>query len=670
VLLGERAFCVVRRARLILKRESLNYSMAEPGVIPGVAAGAIAIAPFSVRRELVTELAPSQTAVIVSPLGSAATLVQRYPAVAASDSEIRWQVVSPSSTVGLDRHFYVAVQFDITYTPDGAAGVVLPKNVPVESACGPRQFPIHSVTSNIRMELNNASLSMNSVNQVIHGLNAYAFGESTEETALWAGMASKKDVVASAYSGANAGDTAYPFATLSASEASDTRALYYYTVGPVDQAPGAPVGTQRVRVRLVERIQGPLCLFGEKSGPALFNVDNFNLSLSFSTLRRLLSGVQTGWIGAVGAGGVTPFQDATPLPANPTAAELDAIASRFTVSVVNTPDSHSLWCKFLQPPPGITIMPQLIWKWSDVQTFSTTFQFPAVAVGTSTQAAVTCQLSGVPSRAYVFCAPDFSNSPGVQMFRPSHFSRLSNLSVTFDNRSGLLSALDDPYLLYAGSRENGLTLSWLKAQYGLGMVHCFTFGGSSGNTIDLPQPSVAAGCNGTYTLRVQATAEKLEAAVTAYRMYILTLHDGLVTCTGQQFTPSVNPLSEAMILEATAPGKYSVAAPGTDVQRRAGWYGATSEMVGGSFLSFLGDAWKGIRSIGGPIARAVGSIAPALSFIPGVGVAAPIVGSVASGVASALGSGKLTAAQKRRLLRGKGGVETADTLSARAKLLS
>lgn len=645
--------------------------MAEPGVVPGVTTGAVLVAPFSCKRQMITELSPAQTAVIVSPFGPSSTLVQRYSAVQASDSEIRWQVVSPSSTVGLCREFYVSVDFNLTYTPDaiaaGNGGIAIGAEVRRLApgvAAGPRQFPIHSVTSNIRMEINNAAISMSNVNQVIHALNAYSFGSSTEETALWAGMASKKDIDVEYADPAvgGAGGSAYPFASLGSSEASDTRSLYYYTTGPVvvDAA-----GVQRVTVRLVERVQGPLCLFGEKSGPALYNVDTFNLSLSFSNLRRLISGHWSALIGRgvalPPAGAAVPFQD------NGAIGPDDATASRLVVSVDNNPASHSLWARFVQPPATVTISPQLIWKWSDVQTFSTSFAFPAAAIGTTASVTTVCQLSGVPSRALVFCAPDFSNSAAVQIFRPSHFTRLRNLSVTFDNRTGLLSNIDSDYLLYAGSRANGLTLSWLKAFYGLGLVHCFVFGGGSGNTIDIPQPGVSAGCNGTYSLRVQATAEKLDGAVTAYRMYVITVSDALLACSGQQYTPSVNPLSEQMILEAAV----ETSLPGArDIQRQAGYYGTSSEMVGGSFLSTLGDIWSGVKRFVGPTARAIGSIAPALSFVPGLNMVAPAVGSVASGVASALGSGRLSAAQKRKLLRGKGAVETAASLGARAKLLS
>lgn len=630
-------------------------------VQPGVGASAVFIAPYSLARHTIPELVPESSAVISAPFGASATLYQKYNAVSASDSELRWQISLPSQGQGVDRNIYLSCEFKVSYTPLDATGVVA-RAVYANTGCGLRQYPIHSVCSNARIELNNTAISFNSPQQLIHALNRYAWG-SLEESSLWGGSASKDDLYATAYGTTGAGSSADPFASLETSEVTESRQLQYYvTSGVVLDG-----GVQSFTVRVMERLQAPLCNWSDKEVASLYNVESFNVSLALSNLQRLIAGVPSSWIGAVGApaagtAAAAIFQDATGLGAgNPAETAL----GRIRVSVTQREQQY-LYAKFVSPPPGLTISPQLVYKYTDLQYYSRPIPI-ANFVGGIAQSDIECQLNGIPSRFYVFATPDVSQDPYLAITRPSHFTGIESLTATFDGRSGIFSSIDDPQVLFTLFRANGLTTPWLKCNKGIGTVGCLSFGGSAG--IDLPNPLVkSAGLNGAFNLRVSVRLRRMEAdlRVQSYNLYIVAVNDALLVSAGLQLSTSVNPLTEAIVASTSA----QAAPPGSVV--RMGYQGLT----GGSFWSDFANGFKrgfsGVMNLAGKILPGVGSLIPipgAKEVLGTVGNVAGTLGNAVQGLGAA-GGRSLTAAQRRRLLKGSGGVETASSLSARARLLS
>jgi hypothetical protein len=195
------------------------------------------------------------------------------------------------------------------------------------------------------------------------------------------------------------------------------------------------------------------------------------------------------------------------------------------------------------------------------------------------------QLNSIPRRMYIFMRErnsDLYSNPN----RTDTFLSIQNLSIQFNNRSGLLSTASQQQL-YQMCVKNHCNMSWEQWTGGpvysgdsnfvnrfgtVGSVMCVEFG------TDIPNqsPIEAPGKSGAYQLLVQINATNVSGRSINASFYIVPVYEGTFTVPSiGQGMSQIGVLSSQNILEASENGYVS--------------YNDAEKVNGGDFFSGLKD---------------------------------------------------------------------------------
>ena len=229
------------------------------------------------------------------------------------------------------------------------------------------------------------------------------------------------------------------------------------------------------------------------------------------------------------------------------------------------------------------------------------------------------KLSQVPRKLYLFCRHQRATS---DYSTADSFLSLENLSILWNNQSGLLSSAT-PQDLYRISKGNGLNLTWSQFSKFRGSVFCAEFGKDIG-LLDTEAP----GCQGQYTIQVQATFKNQSSSAFVGEFYMVVQNEGTFSISENFARASLGNLNQQMVMMAKqSPELHHL---------------TYSQLQGGGFFSGLKNIVnkisRGVQSIAeSPITQTlVGTLAP--EFAPALGM----VGKVAGATRGLTGGGGVT----------------------------
>ena len=255
-----------------------------------------------------------------------------------------------------------------------------------------------------------------------------------------------------------------------------------------------------------------------------------------------------------------------------------------------------------QPIPQLQVLPY-------TKTQEYIKQMPALAAGASTNiVSDSIKLSQVPRKLYLFARHQRSTS---NQNVADSFLSLENLSILWNNQSGLFSSAT-PQDLYRVSKSNGLNQTWSQYSKFRGSVFCAEFGKDIG-LLDTEAP----GCQGQYTIQVQATMKNQSGAIFTGEFYMVVLNEGTFSISENFARASLGNLNQQMVLASKqSPELHHL---------------TYSQLQGGGFFSGLKNIVnkisRGVQSVAeSPITRGlVGTLAP--EFAPALGMVGKVAGA-------------------------------------------
>lgn len=548
--------------------------------------------------------------VYLTHMGATNVTTKPFNADSVSDSQIAWAITTPSVRVGLDKRIDVDLQFDV-----GCDGVDCVDARTNKVTTGIRQYPIHASTETINARLNDQSFTFEP-NEVIHPLLSY--GNDIEDRQHFMSATAHKPDIYWKYDqdGTNAGDR-NPLGTFFNSGDEDSRNLQFFIqeFRPADG--NGRFSNRYFRVRVIESLMMSPFYWGKNSHQALFGIQNFDLTLVFANLLRMVCGTSSGWFDA--QTGIFPGGSLT----------------NFKVRLAPDQTLQKLHITFLTPQPDVEVPAILHYPYYAIKTHRTditTSVAGGVSVGNVNFNNIT--LHEIPKRCYIYVAPKKYSNSSTMVHLPDFFTRINSINMNFDNQDGRFSSLDS-YDLCKLSQKNGLKRSWLEWNKTIGSVLCLEFG-TDITLAPLSAPGVRGSYQLSFSLNFSDLRDQGEAPI-EYRMYLVLVPEGVLTVDNSLVSISVGSLTEQDI--ASAP----IAPTGTRL--------GVSSFVGSGFMDVIKKGWnwaKKILPFAGPASRLIGTVASAIPH-----PIAQSVGKVASLGATALGSGRRRGGRKSggRLLR-------------------
>lgn len=373
--------------------------------------------------------------------GAQSVVWQKISTTSLSNSQLTWQVNTPSVKTGINRHCYVAVTARARLVGGDGNAIPAANFDNAVTNLGMRNFPLQSSCDTASLDLNSSRFSWNP-RYILPAMYAYNVHRTSQRTFF--SVAGGLPEQYSSYINPNVDDPKQAMASYGANTAQPSRHIRNFSFIKVG---GANDGT--FEVSWMEPVLLPPLATSARESPCLFGINNFNLNFVMGDLGRLFS-VRS----SPGA-----------------AADLGTVDS---ISIVSSTLHLQYYTFNLQYP-----LPQTpVWSVSDI-----TSQVNEIAqIGpirgladdntttngiTNTTVTRSLNLNQIPKAIYVFGR----RRQGVDNAgTPDHFLRLTKISVEFNNRSGLLSTLDE-FDIYNMGVKNGLQMSWAQVQR-VGMPLC------------------------------------------------------------------------------------------------------------------------------------------------------------------------------------------------------
>jgi hypothetical protein len=497
--------------------------------------------------------------------GAGSTVYKREITQSYSDSAINFTINVPSNTTIVDRHMKLRIPIQFTFATSGAqASAILQLD---QGMNAPRAYPLSSVMNTISMTLNNGTFTY-PINQTIQGLLRYHTKQ--EDNFKWYSASPSMPDQSQLYSDLT-GSSRNPLNGYGDSEAYlDARGAFPMTV--VSNTTSAAV----VRCDFCEDIYLSPLLFGDDEGCGFIGIQNLEFSIQLGDLTRAWSHNSDGYT-----------------------------FSAFTATIY---DSPSLEVCYMTPPLDMQIPKSVPYSWANVLNFQT-------AVGSQTSLATftttnnNIQLKSIPKLIYLFAQ---RRSQDQTYLTTDTFANLSNVSIDFDNKSGLLGSASEVEL-YQIALKNGVNISWPQwhgsgdqsAPIGIGSVLCLK-PEEDLSLSPLQAPSIAGK---TYNFQVTATFKNLSSAAVNYTFFIVCVFDGMIVVDNQTVFQQSEVLSENDILNAHISGVLNRA------HFKSSIYGG--KFTWDDFKKGVSDVYKGAKSVlqdVAPYAKDIASLAPLIGL--------------------------------------------------------
>lgn len=551
----------------------------------------------------------------IAMMGASMISTKAYVADSFDASSAVWAITTPSVRVGLDRRVEVEAQFLITCKRDDNPALYAVVSQLQRLNAGLRQFPLHSVIRNAEGQLNNQAFSCE-FSRIIHGLLRY--GNTVEDRQYFMGATAHYPDNYCSYDIAapNAG-ARWPFISYFNCSIEDSRSLDVWgvAVNKDTLAPAALGVANGVLVTLRESLMMSPFHWGQGDVQALFGIQQFDLTLSFENLNRMLAGTEGGWAG----------QNTGIFGAN------DATHGRFSTLLVEPVDrSAKLHITYLTPPPDWKIPRILHYPYYTINKLviksGAVFNPTAEA---SRQMEITTNAinrNDISKRLYLIATPliDYSSNTlnavthaGGSITTPNFFGIIKKVVMSFDNQDGRLANLDQ-FDFWKINAKNSLNSSWPEASKYLGSPLCLEFG----TDLNL-NPLLSSGVRGTFNYQATVTVADPRQYMNPqpnedlfFELYSVFIPEGVFTIDDQLCSFDIATLTEQTLANAPfAPLGFRVHVRN---YQGAGFFS--------NLWSALKKGFKKVAPVVRKVAEVVGNVAPMIPhpYAQAVGVGANV----------------------------------------------
>jgi hypothetical protein len=504
---------------------------------------------------------------------------QPQPAQSSSTSNMEFQCNPPNPNVAVDRLCWVSVPVQIVMT--GTGPTVGPSHNLLDdcpqspayngvAAQGFRSYPLSKVTSNLKININDNSVSI-PMNEVIDGLQHY-YNNDRMQFLSYSMTPSQQDQYQNYSEALNSARN--PLAGYNDQGPHDMpRGAFPFTI--TAQSPTSAT----VNAILTEPIWlSPFLFSGDDTideEEGLIGVQTMKMTFTLQNLQgafsRLWSSVNPADVAAGTVSTITNFVVTFP--------QLPQLLFTYV-----TPND-------IQPIPAAPVYPYYTIDW--YPTFA-----GSIAPGASfTVSSQNVQFNSIPNQVYIWARQQNSD---LNSYSTDTYANLESLSITFNNKTGILASASAQDL-YNIAVENGCNLSFPQWNSHCGSVLSLQFGK------DIPLgPLEAAGLSGTYQFKITATMNNPNTLhAINYELYIVTISEGTMTVVNQHTVTQVGVISKQNILDAKVSNNVN--------------YNMIKRVYGGNFLSGLKSFISKVGDIGSKVLPYAKAALPLARQILGVG---------------------------------------------------
>jgi hypothetical protein len=457
----------------------------------------------------------------------------------------------PDIKTAVDRNVLIKWKVQIDFSAlAGVSGYC----IDIGSYDAPRAFPISQCINSTGVTLNNAAVTLN-VAQVLNALLRCNLGNEILSRDLSFAPCSLDE-----FQNYNDPYTDYhllPVPTPAALQgvpnlmgmSADPLAAYSYNMGkfspnrggyPIivnSNTQGAQGSAQTASVQFSTMEPLWVSPFGAYSEDfSLIGLTTLTISISFlPNLQRMWSHNGNSTIGPQSTNGANPNY----VPSN-----LSANASTLTNMVVTFLANPVLHITYMTPPLAVSIPPVVLYPYSQVDQYNTTFAQMAPFSTVANQASSSIQLNSIPNRILVWVE---RRQQDKSVYTSDTFLRLERVSVTFDNQSGQLAQATSEDLWFE-SRRNGLQLTWNQWQGTVGSVFILDLC----KNLALTKPSEAPSITANKQLQIFVDITNINGEVVVPTLWVAIISSGIITIESGTTIQQSSVLTESDVLNAVA----------------------------------------------------------------------------------------------------------------------
>lgn len=473
--------------------------------------------------------------------GGQSITTQQFPATSTSPSQMVFTVQVPSTNVVMDRRLIIRYTAQVSGNTACLVG-----QTPLRWGAGGNAvlapFPLNQNITNVSCQINNTTVSQTTA-QVLDPLLRCL---EKDVLAEWSGSAPTRLDNACPYTSYGSTNTAWPSSAWQSYQGCTDSYCPPRGAFPIDiniNAPVAGANAPAAPFTFTFEAAEPLMIspfvYGDDSEECagIYGVSQININMSLdAACKRMLRTSATG--NDVQFNGLI----------NP---------NSVTVQYSNV----SIECRFLSPPASALLPMTNIVPYSSIVNYQTTLNAPVAGAASSNITSSNVQLNAVPDKVFLFIK-DSQNNIGYNT--PDCYATISNVSITFNNNSGLLSGAS-PQSLWRMSREAGCLQSWLEysglanaspvpliavdgAMFGtVGSVLVLDFG----RHIQLQENWYAPGSLGSFNFQVQVQyTNNTGVAYVNPQLNVAFLSSGVFATTNGQSAAYIGVLNKEEVLKA------------------------------------------------------------------------------------------------------------------------
>jgi hypothetical protein len=477
---------------------------------------------------------------------------QKFKNNSQSSSSMNFTVNPPSESTVIDRRIFIksVVKFQIAV----AAGVKVGQSVfdyGLNHAF--QSFPLNRLFNTVTLSVNNVSTSVNQNHMLPVILRMIPQRVLQESEGLTPTMLDQWGQIG--YTDARSSVTNNPLSGFK--QAGYDCLLQPRGVHPLDSmevrrtpGDGAPVDAVLesgnlldtweidITATFVEPLFVSPCLFGDAkfNHSGFLGINNFQLVINVdSAMQRFLSG------------GLPLDNNDDPVPVN-----------NYTLKLLPDPfQGAELLLNFLTAPMPLVLPPKAVLPYSSYTSYITSQ--PGVLPGGTDEFTVnSLQLEVVPDKIYIINRKKLSDQ---RFTDPDTFMTISNASITFGNKSGLLSNANKEQL-YKMSRKNGSQQDWYAFSGTINisdtavLAHRRTIPTQGSvlvidpaNDLGIQAPYLSNGSVGQFSLQVSMTVKNNTAdPIANCETVIIIKRDGILTTVSGQSTLTTNMLNTDIVM--------------------------------------------------------------------------------------------------------------------------
>ena len=393
--------------------------------------------------------------------GAQSVVWQKIEATSVSNSQISWNINTPSVRTGINRQIFIELEVSARAIDKlGNAVTDANFNAALTGRMGVRQFPLQSASNTVSLDLNSSRFSWNPRSSIaalysydinMESQNGY-FSTTGSCPDMYSTMNASADPAGSFFVGSTTSRN--PLGRYSQNMARQSRNITNYDL---QRTVNAAANSGNFSVIVTEPILLPPLAAGSREEPCLYGINNLNLNFVLGDTQRLFAVSSAS--GA--AGSDTDFNKFDNINIKKATMHIQYYTFNLTYPLPRTP----------------------VWSCSDISNYITriTQTIPEPSITNSGNADIpnkqelddvvtnSINLNQIPKSIYVFA----KRRQGVDNAGSTDtFLRISKISVDFNNRSGLLSTCNE-YDLYNMARKNGLKRSYAEVER-IGLPLCLS----------------------------------------------------------------------------------------------------------------------------------------------------------------------------------------------------